>query len=46
MIEVSVKDTGVGMTFEEMDNVFDGFYQNEDRKTLKQQHNGITLSFC
>ena len=48
MLEVSVKDQGIGMTSEEAKMVFEGFtgsMNNESRK-MNPYGNGIGLSFC
>ena len=48
MLEVTIKDEGIGMSADEAASVFDGFYQtkNQESKRMNLYGNGIGLSFC
>ena len=47
-IKVTVSDTGIGMSPEDAERVFDGFFatRNIDSKSLNPYGNGIGLHFC
>ncbi|MFQ5348961.1 MAG: sensor histidine kinase [Thermoanaerobaculia bacterium] len=45
-IEVRIADTGVGLSPEEQERVFDRFYQVEDPLTRKCKGSGLGLSIC
>ena len=48
LLEVSVKDRGIGMTSEEANRVFEGFTGslNNESRMMNPYGNGIGLAFC
>jgi signal transduction histidine kinase len=44
-VKVSVKDTGIGLTEEQLGHIFDKFYKNDDVKHIMDSH-GLGLSIC
>lgn len=48
MLELKVRDEGIGMSAEEANQVFDGFQvtRNAESKRLNPYGNGIGLAFC
>jgi signal transduction histidine kinase len=48
--EMKISDTGIGMSKEQLENVFEAFYQAEDSPTRKYQGTGLGLTiskkFC
>ena len=48
MLEVSVRDNGIGMTSEEANRVFEGFTGslNNESRMMNPYGNGIGLAFC
>ena len=47
-IELAVKDTGIGMSHTEVENIFRPFYRstNPKSRSLNQSGNGVGLSIC
>jgi two-component system sensor histidine kinase ResE len=45
-VEISVKDNGPGIFFEEQDKIFERFYQIENAATKKHYGIGLGLSIC
>ena len=45
-VEISVKDNGAGIFFEEQDKIFERFYQIENATTKKHYGIGLGLSIC
>jgi len=45
-IEISVEDTGIGISHEHMDNLFQPFQQVESPQTNKTEGTGLGLSIC
>ncbi|MFB6274122.1 MAG: ATP-binding protein [Salinibacter sp.] len=45
-VQVAVHDTGIGIAEEELDRVFDGFYQVEDTLTRTQEGLGLGLTIA
>ena len=44
-VKVSVRDTGIGLTKEQLGHIFDKFYKNDDVKHIMDSH-GLGLSIC
>lgn len=44
VLEVKIADTGIGISFENLDRIFDRFYQVDSSETRNQEGSGIGLS--
>ena len=45
-IEISVTDNGKGIPPEDIDHIFDKFYQSKDQNTRKPEGSGLGLAIC
>ena len=46
VLELSIKDTGVGIEVEKLPHIFDRFYQADDSVTRQGEGSGIGLALC